>query len=324
MKHLRGCKINIQFDVDKYRGWLRKNVTLSDPLSPESLKTLVYHLLLGKNYRLLTERNTKEKLFATYIWLTDVYNKAKEEYGNDWREKMLGELLGEERPKKEQKDLTFWLLGLTQKGAVNLGIAKNDYPTVLNEVIGYCRKLFSEMGVDGREDNTWLLMMAGSATLNIRGSQKAKIGKTLEKVFLRAMLTILGLEENETFWMNIGRDIEVEREADAEVRTRRGRIRIEVGLIAPGNQEVIEDKISRVGRNGIVIFDKLGPRSRVYETAERNHVKLIQIRNNQPLIEIYRHLKPLVDIELRKPSQTEKELKKLINKLSDETLRPAT
>ncbi|MBN2010308.1 CfrBI family restriction endonuclease [candidate division KSB1 bacterium] len=73
--------------------------------------------------------------------------------------------------------------------------------------------------------------------------------------------------------MNIERDLEVDREADAEVESRRGRLRIEVGLIASGNQEVIEDKISRVGRNGIILFDILGSRTRVYQTAENNGVK---------------------------------------------------
>ncbi len=110
--------------------------------------------------------------------------------------------------------------------------------------------------------------------------------------------------------MNIGRDLEVEREADAEVESKRGRIRIEAGLISGGNQEVIEDKISRVGRNGIVIFDVLGKKSRVYQTAENKEVKLVQIRNCNPLLEVYRHLSPLVRVELKSPPETEEQIKK--------------
>ncbi|MGB7567440.1 MAG: CfrBI family restriction endonuclease, partial [Chitinivibrionales bacterium] len=105
------------------------------------------------------------------------------------------------------------------------------------------------------------------------------------------------------------------READAEIQTRRGRIRIEVGLIAPGNQEVIEDKIARVGRNGIVIFDKLGPKSRVHQTAITNGVKLVQIRNSNPLLDVYNHVKPLMAIKLNEPFKTETDLQNSIDAL---------
>ena len=167
-------------------------------------------------------------------------------------------------------------------------------------------------------DTAWLLMMAGSATLNIRGSDKSKVGKALEGVILRSMLNILGLKENEDFWMNIDRDELVERETDCEIRTKRGRIRVEVGLIASGNQEVIEDKINRVGKQGVVLFDKVGVNTRIYSTAEAHGVKLIQIRGNQPLVEMYRHLLPLVDIEMNDPPQLENEIKDAINNLPTE------
>lgn len=84
------------------------------------------------------------------------------------------------------------------------------------------------------------------------------------------------------------------------------------------NQEVIEDKINRVGRHGVVIFDRLGARSTVHETARRNMVKLIQIRHNQPLVELERYLTPLVNIKLKQIPQDENKLKNLLRKLPDE------
>lgn len=110
----------------------------------------------------------------------------------------------------------------------------------------------------------------------------------------------------------------VERESDAEVESKRGRIRIEMGLIASGNQEVIEDKIARVRRNGIVIFDILGSKTRVYQTAEISGVKLVQIRNCDPLLEIYRHLHPLVRIDLNSPPKAPSDIKKIVDELPDE------
>lgn len=209
-------------------------------------------------------------------------------------------------------------MGITQKTAINLGLKKNDFPGFIDETINYFNELFDKIGRKDFKDDAWLLLMAGSATLNIRGSQKAKIGKHFEKVFIRSLLHILGLKENENFWMNIERDLEVDREADAEVESKRGRIRIEMGLIASGNQEVIEDKIARVGRNGIILFDILGSKTRVYQTAENSGVKLIQIRNCNPLLDVYRHLQPLVRVGLKKVPETLDEIKKAVDDLPDE------
>ncbi|MCD8146280.1 MAG: CfrBI family restriction endonuclease [Clostridiales bacterium] len=190
-----------------------------------------------------------------------------------------------------------------------------DIIVSLQEHIG---QLLDRVQHDEYIDKTWLLMMAGSATLYLRGSDKSKIGKTLEGVLIRSMLTILGLHENENFWMNIDRDAEVDRETDCEIRTIRGRIRVEVGLIASGNQEVVEDKIGRVGTNGVVLFDKVGGNTRIYETADRHRVKLIQIRNNQPLVEMYRHLSGLVNIDLREPPELEQDIIDAVNHLPAE------
>lgn len=304
-------------ETSKYQQWLQENITLSDPFSPDSLRTIILYLCLGKNYRLLTEKNTKGKLFATYLWLSEVFKKARNEYGDDWKERLLRQLISAKSASADEKNLMYWLVGLTQKTAHNMDVSKNDLPDFMSEAINYCRILFTKLNNKSSEDHAWLLMMAGSATLNIRGSQKSKIGKGLERSFLRVALTLLGLKLGENFWVNIGRDLEVEREADAEVLTKRGRIRLDIGLIASGNQEVIEDKINRVGRHGVVIFDRLGAKSNVYETARRTMVKLIQIRHNQPLIELGRHLAPLVSVKLKEIPQDESKLKQLINKLPD-------
>lgn len=304
----------IDYNLDTYRKWLSENVRLTNAFSPESLKELTLHILMGRNYRLLTESSVQDRLFTTYIWLSDVVASAKSIHGKNWRKELLKDLQAKKKT-REQRDLLYWLLGTTAKGAVNLGISKEDYPMVLSEMINHCSELFERIGKAHEIDSAWLLMMAGSATLNIRGSHKSKNGKHLEKVFIRALLTILGFEQDKNFWMNIQRDKEVEREADAEITTKRGRLRIEVGLIAEGNQEVVEDKIGRVGRNGIILFDKIGNKSRIHDTAANAMVKLVQIRGNQPLIEVYRHIQPMVEFELIQPPSLEEDLRERIDAL---------
>lgn len=305
----------MNYNIDKYRDWFEQNIKLSNAFSVDSLKDITHHILMGRNYRLITENNTKSKLFFTYAWLSDVVNDAKEEYGETWKESLLEDLIKTKRKTPEQRNLLHWLLGLTAKTTVNLGITNEEIPSVMTQLIEHVTHLFNAIGKEDKIDEAWLLMIAGSATLNIRGSDKSKVGKSLERVLIKAALTILGLEHGTNFWTNVQRDLEVERESDAEIQTTRGRIRVEVGLISSGNQEVTEDKIGRVGRNGIILFDKVGAKTRIYETAERHGVKLIQIRNNQPLVEIYRHISPLVNCELFKPPITEIDIRNAVDNL---------
>ncbi len=317
MKSLEGNLMTFDYKLDEYRRWLKENVTLSDPFSPQALRRLTFHLLMGKNYRLLTESNTKGRLFTTFLWLSELQKEAKKEYGDNWIALLFDEIYSQKQKPKELNELLFWIMGITNKTAVNLGLKKKDFPDFIKDTIAFFNDLFSRIGKQEFRDDAWLLLMAGSATLNIRGSLKSKIGKQFERVFLKSLLTILGFVENETFWMNIGRDLEVQREADAEVESKRGRIRIEMGLIASGNQEVIEDKIARVGRNGVILFDILGSKSRVFQSAENHGVKLVQIRNCDPLLEVYRHLKQLVKFELNKIPQTSDAMKNAVDELPE-------
>jgi len=310
--------MSINFKLDEYKSWLEQNIVLSDPFSPAALRRLTYHLLMGKNYRLLTESNTKGQLFSTFLWLYEIRNEAQRLYGEDWITHLFNDIYSEKSKAKQLKHLLLWIMGITQKTAINLGLKQQDYPEFLYQTIDYFNELFNRIGKQDFRDDGWLLLMAGSATLNIRGSQKSRIGKQFERVFVRSLLNLLGLKENENFWMNIERDLEVEREADAEVESKRGRIRIEMGLIASGNQEVIEDKIARVGRNGIILFDILGSKTRVYQTAENYGVRLVQIRNCNPLLDVYRHLQPLVKVKLNDAPRTAAEMQAAVDNLPEE------
>lgn len=311
----------MEYFVEQYRQWMRDNIALTNAFSEDSMRQMSAQMLLGKNYRLITENNTKSKLTLTYLWLTDVINNAKKEFGDNWQTALAEDLSNIRHRTPEQNNLLFWLAGLTQKTSVNVGLSKGDLAVVIEELQHYMGNLLKNINRYEDMDKAWLLMMAGSATLNIRGSDKSKVGKTLEGVLVRSILTILGLEENKNFWMNIDRDAEVDRETDCEIQTARGRIRVEVGLISSGNQEVIEDKINRVGSNGVVLFDKVGQKTRIYETADRHRVKLIQIRNNQPLVEMYRHLQNLVNIPLNTPPELEKDIIQSVNSLPSEIFK---
>lgn len=283
--------------------------------SPDGVRQIVAALFLGYNYRLYTEGQTRTQLLDAYERIVAVNKSLPEDSDIDVWATALKEQL-----KHSEKDLALWLLGLTNKTAQNLGVSSNDDRLdFLDEIVQHIKQETEERAGLNFHD-AMLMIWAGSATLTVRGARKSRVGKSLEKAFVRAGLSILGLVEEQDFWMNLQRDVEVAREVDAEIASRRGRIRLEVGLIERGNQEVIEDKINRVGAGGIVLFDRLGPRSNAWQTAANQQVKFIQIRNNRPLTELYDFLANRVQKSLQRPPEDAAGIHKALRDVPDELL----
>ena len=284
---------------------------LYDLNSADGVRQIVAALLQGYNYRLYTEGQTRNQLLEAYQRLIGVRQRLPDGAGyGEWLSAIQSEL------DQGGTDLAWWLLGLTNKTAVNLGIRKEERFDYLQEIADHVREVTE--GTDSLPfDDAMLMIWAGAATLTVRGSRKSTAGKTLERAFLRAGLTILGLEEGRDFWLNMHRDAEVPREIDVEIASLRGRIRVEMGLIERGNQEVIEDKVIRVGSGGMVIFDQIGPKSNARQTAENNQVCFIQIRNNRPLTEMYNFLQNRVGKTLVEPPKDSESITAAVNRLPD-------
>ena len=266
-----------------------------DPFSPEGKREATSKILTGMNYRLFYEGVTRRKLIGTYKQLTELANQHSENE-EEWKES-IRELLREKGKGKQEQDLRRWLIGLTKKTADNLGVKAGDYLFVFEQMLADVQRCPSDI----KTRDAALLLWAGAATLTIRGSQKSKVGKALEKSIARAALTIIGLREAEgQFRLNIEADEEVTRETDAEIQTPRGYVRMEVGLIGRGNPEVIGDKVGRMDRNGVILFDTLPANSAMWNAAVQRGVRLIQLRNNHPVEELRQHL-----VALHVPVQSE-------------------
>lgn len=299
--------------------------------SVAEVRKIVLTILLGNNYRALTESATSLEISCYMNWILSVCHKAKLTYGDEWLEK-LQELCSATKKSPETKWLRVWLMGLALKTTQNLGVKKDEYADYLRRV-----KLSSDTLIKKQADATsiqlytngltpillstgdsvWLLQVAGAAVLTIRGSRKSTVGKLLEKAIARACLTALGLKEGSDFQLNLAADNEVEREIDAEIATRRGKVRVDVALIGTGNQEVSEDKLGRVGKNGIVLVDKLGPKSKVPGNAEKAGVHITLIQNHLPLSDLYNHLVNLMPdgVVLISPPTEPKGIEQLVNEL---------
>ena len=265
-----------------------------DPYAPENVRQATAKLLTGTNYRVFFESPTQWSLLQTYRELADLARRHPQD-DDAWRSEIRSMV---QNGTPENRSLRFWLMGLAQKTANNLGLKAVDYPSVFDQMMADIEALPSIPGGEPRD--MALLMWCGAATLTIRGSIKSRTGKTLERSIARAALTIIGLREKRDgrsgdFSIGISADTEVPRETDAEVNTTRGSARIEVGLIGVGNPEIISDKVERMGRNDVVIFDLLPNTSQTWKNAADKGVKLIQMRNNNPVEELRQHLAGLND-----------------------------
>ncbi|MCY4313984.1 MAG: CfrBI family restriction endonuclease [Gammaproteobacteria bacterium] len=256
-----------------------------DPFSAEGLRDASARILTGTNYRLFFDGVTRQDLLKAYTELHGI----SQSYPNDdekWRGSVR-ELIQQSGGGKD--NIRYWLIGLGKKTAQNLGLKVSDYPAVFDMMLEEIENYPSHI----KTRDIALLMWCGAATLTIRGSLKSKIGKALELSLARSALAVLGLEESDHFQVNIRADDEVARQMDCEMRTPRGMIRMEIGLIGTGNTEVVGDKVERMGKNDIVLVDTLPPKSSMWKTAESSQVKIIQMRNNNPVEELRRHLMAL-------------------------------
>ena len=286
--------------------------TWTDPYSPEAVQEITANVLTGENYRIFYESATKRKLIETYKNLRDLANRHPDNE-SDWRNS-IKEIL--ENNSQESKILQLWLIGLTKKTADNLGVTRKDYPVLFDDMMK-CFERTEKSCKDRRE--MALLFWCGTATLTIRGSAKSKYGKALERSLAKSALTIIGLDEQKgDFRLNVEGDKEVVRETDAEIRTKRGWVRMEIGLIGRGNSEVISDKVGRVGRNGIIMMDVMPKQSTAYLTASNSGVHLIQLRNNQPVEELRQYLSGL-DVPVQKESIETAEVKNRVMEMPLET-----
>ncbi len=284
---------------------------LYDLSAPAGMREIVGTLCMGYNYRLYTEGETRTQLLDAYSELLSILRDLPNGAGYDAWMEALREKVGAGRGRLE-----WWLLGLGKKTADNLGVNRENRLEYLDEVGSHLRELSRRSDGPAFED-AMLMLWAGAATLTIRGSRKSSVGKRLETAFLRAGLSVLGLDEDVDYWLGMRADAEVDREVDAEIETHRGRIRLEMGLIEAGNPEVIMDKVHRVGTRGMVIFDRLNQGSSASQVAANNQVAFIQIRNNRPLQQMYEHLVPLARKELSSPPSSPDGIREALAALPD-------
>lgn len=242
-------------------------------------KEVIKRVFLGENLRDSTEMVTKKRIATLsnglIIFLLtaskndpNYFNKLVDKAVKNLKKRNIGKI---------EKWISYWILGLTEKGfqnilrdnPENLDSYKDKFLQVqeeaLEETINNYGKLTGILNLgnstnDNKIQDTYeidwrffiyLCNIIGSGTLTLRGSAKSAYGKLFEKLILGALLEILGFifvkegelnNLNQVFWLSSTS----KRESDATLILAPGKgIRFDIGFIGRGNPEITLDKVSR-------------------------------------------------------------------------------
>ena len=100
-----------------------------DLSSAVGVRQIVAALFQGYNYRLYTEGQTRGQLLDAYRDLIAIRQRLPADAGYDeWMDAVRGEL------DQAGNDLAWWLVGLTNKTAQNLGVRREERLDYLGEI----------------------------------------------------------------------------------------------------------------------------------------------------------------------------------------------
>lgn len=287
---------------------------LVENLGVETYRDVIVDICMGRNVRNFTEILTRTRLLQSNIALWDFFcaNKRAGISPLELVGLAKNKLLQRGIPVKE-KAVYQWLIGMTEKQTQNVLRDKLDSGS-LDELTQTTARILNEHSTDSNfsieqngiifsaEELYWILMVVGSQTLTIRGSEKSVHGKYFEKLILGSVFQMLGLKlmkvndiNGNGFWLSSQN--ESSRESDATLVHNNLGIRVDIGFIGRGNTEISLDKVSRYTKfdeiagkkhamSTIVIVDRIGDRSKITTLAKVIEGQILQMSDSAWVIKL--------------------------------------
>ncbi|MCD4738344.1 MAG: CfrBI family restriction endonuclease [Anaerolineae bacterium] len=244
-------------------------------LGIDTIKTMVFDVLSGKNLRDSTETLTRRRLALLNTATVAMFLKGAETQPDFIQDlpQIAERILKQKRLSKAEKWVAQWALGLTGKALQNvlrddatlLAEYRERYVTTCEEVIQESIQSFGalngevKLGEHAITELSWkfmvyLLATVGAQTLTIHGSDKSIHGKLFEPLILGTLLSILGFKyipvadnrdyTERTFWLSSSTSEQRESDATALIKAGQG-VRFDIGFIGRGNTEISLDKVTR-------------------------------------------------------------------------------
>lgn len=303
----------------------------------ELISKIIYSILTGQDYRTYVLAIINKRFIDKAQELTSEIFEYKQK-GDNWLEKLLDDTY--KKKGKENKFKLLWFGGLNDKTVKNmtggtsnkevcLDLGKKNIEALrllLKEFESgenlYQVKIIIKKGTEQVElddvESLFFVNIISAMKLTIQGGAWSEVGKKTEKELLYTIFRLLQVPEEDyvlIFDEMKKKGLVENREIDAIVFNRdKEPLTVELKLLGIGNPEIGDEAFAR--KVDLFLIDRLTEMMK--EESEKIGVKVIEFRQENPLMEIYKFF-ILKNANCSPPEKmTSKQLESKINEIIDE------
>jgi len=308
----------------------------------EFISKIIYSILTGQDYRTYVLATINKRFIdKAQELISEVFEYKKR--GDNWLEKLL-----EDTSKKKDKENKFkllWYGGLNDKTVKNmtggtstkevcLDLGKKNIKALkllleefessesLYQIKIVIKKEHEEVELDNVE-SLFFVNIISAMKLTIQGGAWSEVGKKTEKGLLYVIFRLLKIPDDKyvlTTDEMKKKGLVENREIDAIVFSRdKEPLTIELKLLGIGNPEIGDEALAR--KVSLFLIDRLTEMMK--EESEKIGVKVIEFRQENPLMEIYKFFtSKYVECSLPEkmmPEELEDEIIEIIKEWKEET-----
>ncbi len=298
----------------------------------EFISKIIYSILTGQDYRIYVLATINKRFIDKVQELISEVFEYKQR-GDNWLEKLLDDT--SKKMGKENKFKLLWFGGLNDKTVKNmtggtstkevcLDLGKKNINALkllleefesdknLYQIKIIIKKKQEEVELDNVE-SLFFVNIISAMKLTIQGGAWSEVGKKTEKGLLFVIFRLLKIPEDNyvlTTEEMKKKGLVENREIDAIVFSKdKEPLTVELKLLGIGNPEIGDEALAR--KVSLFLIDRLT--EMMIEECEKIGVKVIEFRQENPLLEIYKFFKSK-NVSCSPPEKmTSKELEDEIN-----------
>lgn len=300
----------------------------------EFISKIIYSILTGQDYRTYVLATINKRFIdKAQELISEVFEYKRR--GNNWLEKLLEDTF--QKMGKENKFKLLWYGGLNDKTVKNmtggtstkevcLDLGKKNIKALqlLLEEFESFEELY-QIKIIIKKDNVqvelnnveslFFINILSAMKLTIQGGAWSEVGKKTEKGLLYTIFRLLKVPEESyilIFDEMKKKGLAENREIDAIIFNKNKEpITVELKLLGIGNPEIGDEALAR--RVDLFLIDRLTEMMK--KESEKMGVKVIEFRQENPLIEIYKFFASK-NVDCSPPEEmTSKELEEKINNI---------
>lgn len=308
----------------------------------EFISKIIYSILTGQDYRTYVLATINKRFIDKAQELISEVFEYKQR-GDNWLEKLLDDT--SKKSGKENKFKLLWFGGLNDKTVKNMtggssakevciDLGKKNIKALkllleefesgenLYQMTIIIKKNHEEVKLDNVE-SLFFVNIISAMKLTIQGGAWSEVGKKTEKGLLFVIFRLLKIPEDNYILTTDEmkkKGLVENREIDAIVFSEdKEPLTVELKLLGIGNPEIGDEALAR--KVSLFLIDRLT--EMMIEESEKIGIKVIEFRQEGPLLEIYKFFKsrnvPCSPPEKMTPEELEDEINEIVKEWREET-----